>query len=69
MTHPDRHPLDGNMIAADDHYSDHDNCPGCEGGDKWPEDKPSWQCPVCELIYIEEDEIVNFVQSRFEGNP
>jgi rubredoxin len=35
---------------------DFKNCPGCEGGKKWPEDEPAWSCPVCALIYIEYDD-------------
>lgn len=41
MTEP-RHPLDGNMIAADRHYADGDDPPctfcggeGCDGCDEW----------------------------------
>lgn len=50
----DRHPLDGNMIAADEHYADHD-CPGCQGGDKWPVSEPVWLCPVCDAEYYDEE--------------
>lgn len=52
----DRHPLDGNMIAADEYYEGQE-CPGCAGGEKWPEDESFWQCPVCENIFIDDDEI------------
>lgn len=52
------HPLDGNMIAADDHYErdDHEppwDCDGCAGGDKWPIDEEVWCCPVCDTEYHE----------------
>ena len=35
---------------------DFKNCPGCEGGKNWPEEQIAWTCPVCALIYIEDDE-------------
>jgi rubredoxin len=31
-------------------------CPGCEGGKNWPEDQAAWTCPVCALIYIDDED-------------
>lgn len=28
-----------------------DDCPGCQGGDKWPNDQEVWRCPVCDAEY------------------
>ena len=49
-----RHPLDGNAIAADEHYAE-DDCPGCGGGDKWPKDEEVWCCPVCDTEFHDHD--------------
>jgi ribosomal protein L37AE/L43A len=61
MAHPDRHPLDGNMIAADEHYADQD-CEGCRGGDKWPASESVWRCPVCDAEYYDTDAPVDDVR-------
>jgi hypothetical protein len=31
------------------------DCPGCQGGDKWPVDEPVWRCPVCDTEYWDDD--------------
>ena len=49
------HFLDGNAIAADDHYSDTE-CGGCQGGDKWPVAESYWRCPWCDTEYYDNDE-------------
>lgn len=35
---------------------DFKNCPGCEGGKNWPWDQTAWTCPVCALIYLDDDD-------------
>lgn len=50
----DRHPLDGNAIAADEYYAESD-CPGCQGGDKWPQAEEVWHCPVCDTEFHDHD--------------
>ena len=32
------------------------DCPGCQGGDKWPVSEPVWSCPVCDTQYFENGE-------------
>ena len=39
----------------DDHHEPNYDCPGCQGGDKWPVKEPVWLCPVCDTEYFDTD--------------
>jgi len=46
---------------------DFKNCPGCEGGKNWPWDQTAWTCPVCALIYLDdEDAELNAIKNQNE---
>ena len=30
-------------------------CEHCDGGDRWPNDAPTWCCPKCDAQYFEEE--------------
>ena len=42
------------MNDDDDNQPNWD-CPGCQGGDKWPVSEEVWRCPVCDTEYYDCD--------------
>lgn len=44
--------------TGEDHplfFSPDYDCPGCQGGDKWPVNESVWRCPVCDAEYYDTD--------------
>jgi ribosomal protein L37AE/L43A len=31
------------------------DCPGCQGGEKWPVSESVWRCPVCDTEFYDTD--------------
>lgn len=40
---------------SDNYHEPNYDCPGCQGGDKWPVKEPVWLCPVCDTEYRDTD--------------